>query len=259
MGGKLPPSIPSEHVIASAGRVAVQETAVHSSRMIALLMLQLTTANVPPRHSDGRANIAGLFSMEDYPAEALKNGWEGDVRIKVHVGTDGIPHSCRIIHSSGHPVLDNYTCAIMFGRARFLPARDKFGQAVEDDFVLPTVHWLIEKPSRPGPSTDWRLIGADGGGREYLDFASILGESHYRTAWLRTVIAKPTGDRSAYWVNQYRFDCEKRTYAVLNEAGYSKDGTPVTTGDFPEDEQKAFSAARGSAIESALRTVCGEP
>ena len=128
-----------------AAIIAIVPTCAQNERMIALLMLQLATTNVPPLQKDVSEKLAGLFTIYDYPAEALKNEWEGDVSVMVRVGADGLAHSCRIIQTSGYPVLDHQTCAVMFGRARFTPARDKNGHAVEDDFVLPAIRWRIEK------------------------------------------------------------------------------------------------------------------
>src|SRR5947209_8694197 len=109
--------------------------------MIPLLILRLAAASVSPTVE--KRNVAAIFSYKDYPPEALKRGWEGDVTVRVHVGADGRTQSCRVIKSSGHAALDLQTCAIMVSRAGFSPARDKNGHAVEDDFDVPTVHWRI--------------------------------------------------------------------------------------------------------------------
>jgi protein TonB len=116
--------------------------------MIAFLIAQLSGATaVPPPPK--RGSLATIFSYYDYPAEALANGWEGDVIIGVHVGADGRVHSCRIVKSSGYGVLDVQTCAIMLGRSRFVPARDVKGHSVPDDVVLPAVRWRLPTPEQP--------------------------------------------------------------------------------------------------------------
>lgn len=87
--------------------------------------------------------IASYLSNDDYPVEALRNGWEGDVVIKLHVGVDGRAHSCRIVTSSGYPLLDNQTCYLMLVRARFAPAKDEDGKPMEDDVLLPPIKWRL--------------------------------------------------------------------------------------------------------------------
>lgn len=42
-----------------------------------------------------------------YPAEALRNRWEGRVVLRVLLATDGHPASVEVRRSSGHDVLDN--------------------------------------------------------------------------------------------------------------------------------------------------------
>ena len=70
----------------------------------------------------------------DYPAEALKNGWEGKVVFRALIGTDGRAKTCEIVQSSGYDVLDDATCVKVIDTARFEPARDEKGAAVEDYF-----------------------------------------------------------------------------------------------------------------------------
>ena len=115
--------------------------------MIVILILHLIGSAANSADLNVSEKLAGLFSTFDYPTEAKQNDWQGDVTVKVHVGIDGKVHSCRIAKSSGHPVLDLQTCAIMLGRARFAPARDRFDNAVEDDFELPAIRWRLDDVS----------------------------------------------------------------------------------------------------------------
>jgi protein TonB len=58
-----------------------------------------------------------------YPRVAREQGWEGTVRLRVTVFTDGQPGDIIIRKSSGHTILDN--AAITAVRSwRFQPARD---------------------------------------------------------------------------------------------------------------------------------------
>lgn len=67
-------------------------------------------------------DVGSWFSPKDYPAEAQKNGREGNVRFEVDVGADGKPTACRIAKSSGTPSLDETTCRVVMARAKFSPA-----------------------------------------------------------------------------------------------------------------------------------------
>lgn len=76
--------------------------------------------------------MAGLFSQDDYPVEALRRDEEGLVIAQVEVTSQGRVGGCTIVQSSGSQALDNGTCAIVTRRARYKPARDEAGQAVAD-------------------------------------------------------------------------------------------------------------------------------
>ena len=78
------------------------------------------------------AQLRGLVSPGDYPADALRNGEQGTVIFALKIGIDGLPKQCLIVQSSKSESLDRATCAVMMKRARFKPARDSHGVAVED-------------------------------------------------------------------------------------------------------------------------------
>jgi len=210
-----------------------------------------------------KASIAAIFSSDDYPPEAFKNGWEGDVGIKVHIGTDGKPHSCRILHSSGYPVLDVQTCAIVLSRARFFPARDGNGNAVEDDFVVPTVRWEIDSSTRPHFAADlapseahWTLVGNGSAGQAYVDTNSVGQQGNYRIAWVKIVFAQPLSDGSAYRVGQYRYDCTIKSSTLLLGEGFRGDGAPIVIIQYPEASQKTLPVTPRSTMEAILKRVC---
>jgi protein TonB len=82
------------------------------------------------------------MTIEDYPAEALRNGWEGDVRVDLTIGVAGRVTNCRVLQSSGHSVLDDATCRIFTARARFRPATDPSGKPIEDHFQT-HINWQL--------------------------------------------------------------------------------------------------------------------
>jgi protein TonB len=85
-----------------------------------------------------------LIMPDDYPIEAIENGWQGDVVADVRVDEKGRVTGCTIVRSSGHRVLDSATCKAFRKRGKFEPKRDTAGRAV------PFVY-------RTDPPTSWRL------------------------------------------------------------------------------------------------------
>jgi periplasmic protein TonB len=124
--------------------------------MLLLLIAQAAVATPPPSIQTPppvSTTVASMISNEDYPVEALRNDWQGTVKVKLRIGTNGRPRACRIVQSSGHARLDLKTCEIMLVRARFQPARDQKGNAVEDDFLTPPIVWRIEQDAeKPEPN-----------------------------------------------------------------------------------------------------------
>lgn len=78
------------------------------------------------------ANLPALFATDDYPFEARRKGETGTVAFTAAIDRDGRVTDCTITTSSGSPSLDLATCSIIRSRARFRPARDAAGRAVED-------------------------------------------------------------------------------------------------------------------------------
>jgi TonB family protein len=105
-----------------------------------------------PRSSDERANnlgstetprtMPGLFSSDDYPPEALDRGEQGTVNVRVAVNTSGRVSACTVLQSSGSQALDHAACKIITARARFRPAQDAAGRAIESSTTQKIV-WRI--------------------------------------------------------------------------------------------------------------------
>lgn len=81
------------------------------------------------------ANIASLFSDEDYPAVAVMKGQSGRVGFALLIGEDGRVADCTIVATSGVPSLDSQACALLKRRAKFEPARGLDGKPVKDSVV----------------------------------------------------------------------------------------------------------------------------
>lgn len=64
------------------------------------------------------------ITTDDYPVESKRNKEEGTSIILWHIGIDGLASDCRIVESSGHPLLDQAACGAIVRRARYAPALD---------------------------------------------------------------------------------------------------------------------------------------
>jgi len=73
---------------------------------------------------------ASWVSIADYPAAASAAGQEGRTAFALDVDAQGRVTGCRIVESSGSPLLDNTTCSAMIVNARFKAARGEDGRAV---------------------------------------------------------------------------------------------------------------------------------
>lgn len=57
-----------------------------------------------------------------YPPLARRRGWEGEVMLRVHVGTDGTPIAVEVERGSGHALLDRQARSHVLDTWRFAPA-----------------------------------------------------------------------------------------------------------------------------------------
>ena len=74
-------------------------------------------------------NPALWVTPSDYPAESLRQEQEGTTSFRLTIDAAGVVTGCDVTASSGHPALDERTCALAAERARFSPARDSTGNA----------------------------------------------------------------------------------------------------------------------------------
>jgi len=101
------------------------------------------------------ANLPALFSTDDYPAAARRHGQQGTVAFAVAIDRTGRVTACSITQASGSMSLDWATCSIIQRRARFTPARDAGGRAVEDR-AKGRIRWVLP-PKPPLPFTDHKM------------------------------------------------------------------------------------------------------
>jgi TonB family protein len=92
--------------------------------------------------SRAKANLARLFSSDDYPTVAISNGQSGRVKFALLIQEDGRVADCTIVETSGVPSLDSQACATLKARAKFEPALDKDGKPAKDA-VVGAITWRI--------------------------------------------------------------------------------------------------------------------
>jgi len=77
-----------------------------------------------------RAGVVSFFSTDDYPAQEVREGGQGNVGALYWVETDGSVKECRVMDSSKRPRLDRQTCDVLIRRGRFKPALDVNGKPI---------------------------------------------------------------------------------------------------------------------------------
>lgn len=91
--------------------------------------------NVKARALSPAGNPATWVTENDYPQEAIANGWHGEVSFRLDVNADGRVVKCSVTKSSTHTVLDEKACSTLTERARFDPARDAAGEPIASTFA----------------------------------------------------------------------------------------------------------------------------
>jgi protein TonB len=99
-----------------------------------LLALVTLIQIAAPQATPAPPEEQGVVMADDYPAEALENGWQGHVQVDLTVGTNGRANACQVTKSSRYKVLDDATCRIFITRARFKPSVDAGGNPIEGHY-----------------------------------------------------------------------------------------------------------------------------
>lgn len=88
-------------------------------------------------------NYPGTWATtNDYPVSALHNLEQGATGFALTVDRRGRVAACLVTEPSGSTDLDEATCRLVADRARFQPATDGKGRAVEGAYSS-RVHWVL--------------------------------------------------------------------------------------------------------------------
>jgi TonB family protein len=113
-------------------------------------------AKAVPASTDGRplaspiGNPGDWFPADAYPPEAKAAGMQGRTAFQLDIDDKGRITSCNITSSSGSPLLDSTTCALLVTNGRFAPARGADGRAVPGSWSSAMVWKLtVDTPELP--------------------------------------------------------------------------------------------------------------
>jgi hypothetical protein len=98
-------------------------------------------------------DAASWVNVYDYPAASLPKHEQGRTGFDLIVMPDGVPWRCDVTTSSGSPLLDQQTCAMVMRRAHLAPATDGDGKPIAAVFSS-SVIWALPGHPRPRPLQD---------------------------------------------------------------------------------------------------------
>lgn len=104
----------------------------------------LPSATFTPQRAMPRGNPGDWVTRNDYPSQAVREGWTGVTRFRLTVGRDGRVADCSVTGSSGHELLDATACARIAARARFKTATDDTGAATTGVY-LGSIRWELDE------------------------------------------------------------------------------------------------------------------
>lgn len=90
-----------------------------------------------------KGDVRGIFSDDDYPAEALMGNKEGAGRFLLLIDEKGSVAGCHVERPSGVPIIDAMSCQVIRERAKFKPAVDAKGRPVRSSYFTPMITWRL--------------------------------------------------------------------------------------------------------------------
>ncbi len=99
----------------------------------------------PAVRATERGNNRATITNEDYPDASLRAEEEGTTRVTYEINEKGRVENCAVTQSSGHPRLDETTCALITRRFKFTPAKAEGGQPVRETGHADAIKWVVPK------------------------------------------------------------------------------------------------------------------
>lgn len=125
---------------AAVALVSTVPASVLASTSIAIEVLQESPVD---ETADMDANWSQKI-LDEYPTQAIIERLEGTVGLEVTITAEGRVSACQVVQSSGHPILDQAGCASFMRHARYYPALDVNGSAVESRATMSIVYRLAD-------------------------------------------------------------------------------------------------------------------
>ena len=87
-----------------------------------------------PKAAKPKGDSSGWLTTDDYPTRSIRERQEGRTGYRLTVDAAGRVTACAVTGPSGHTELDARACQLLPKRARFDPARDTNGAAVNGSY-----------------------------------------------------------------------------------------------------------------------------
>jgi protein TonB len=122
----------------------------------AVLAAAIPTAAAEPAQKEKRLRQMTEVMFKNYPPRALAAGEQGAVFFVVKLDDKAHPTSCEVTHSSGHPLLDAETCAMIVRHGVFksvIGPDGKLKQSTHEGVVNWTIPGAAPVPIKAIPVT----------------------------------------------------------------------------------------------------------
>lgn len=122
----------------------------------AVLAAAIPAAAAEPASKEKRLRQMTEVMLQNYPPRALAAGEQGAVFFVVKLDDKAHPTSCEVTHSSGHPLLDAETCAMIVRHAVFksvIGPNGKLKRSTHEGVVNWRIPGTAPVPVKPIPVT----------------------------------------------------------------------------------------------------------
>lgn len=95
-----------------------------------------------PKAAKPKGDTSGWLTTDDYPTRSIRERQEGRTGYRLAIDSIGRVTGCAITSPSGYTELDTRACQLLPKRARFDPARDTNGAAVNGSYTG-NIQWRL--------------------------------------------------------------------------------------------------------------------